>query len=74
MMIDENSKITTYETSFPFQDLLKKNGYSYKGRIDLDDSEILDVEDGKGKNYLGMNEDPLDFSNSSKLVNSTVVL
>ncbi|XP_062567864.1 uncharacterized protein LOC134230096 isoform X2 [Saccostrea cucullata] len=33
------------------KDLLKKNGYSYKGRIDLDDSEIIDIEDGKDTQY-----------------------
>lgn len=33
------------------KDLLKKNGYSYKGRIDLDDCEIMDLEDGKDTQY-----------------------
>ncbi|XP_061194842.1 uncharacterized protein LOC133203004 isoform X2 [Saccostrea echinata] len=38
------------------KDLLKKNGYSYKGRIDLDDSEIIDIEDGKVKNAWKIHE------------------
>ncbi|XP_069103567.1 LOW QUALITY PROTEIN: serine-rich adhesin for platelets-like [Argopecten irradians] len=33
------------------KDLLKKNGFSYKGRVDLDECELLPVEDGKDLQY-----------------------
>jgi hypothetical protein len=34
------------------QDILKRNTYVYKGRIQLDTSEVIDVPDGKGKEKL----------------------
>ncbi|XP_033760813.1 uncharacterized protein LOC117342707 isoform X2 [Pecten maximus] len=33
------------------KDLLKKNGFSYKGRVDLDECELIAVEDGKDLQY-----------------------
>lgn len=33
------------------KDLLKRNTYGYKGRIDLDDSYIIDIEDGKDSQF-----------------------
>ncbi|XP_052058148.1 uncharacterized protein LOC127698633 isoform X2 [Mytilus californianus] len=33
------------------KDLLKRNGFSYKGRIDIDECDIEDIEDGKDVQY-----------------------
>ncbi|XP_076098753.1 uncharacterized protein LOC143068516 isoform X3 [Mytilus galloprovincialis] len=33
------------------KDLLKRNGFSYKGRIDTDECDIIDIEDGKDVQY-----------------------
>ncbi|XP_021346351.1 uncharacterized protein LOC110445775 isoform X2 [Mizuhopecten yessoensis] len=33
------------------KDLLKKNGFSYKGRVDLDECELIVLEDGKDIQY-----------------------
>ena len=32
-----------------FQDILKKNGLTYKGRIDMDDCSVVWLNDGEGK-------------------------
>ena len=37
---------------FLFQDILKKNGLTYKGRIDMDDCTVIWLRDGEGKPSL----------------------
>lgn len=42
-----------------FQDILKKNGFNYKGRVDLDQCKIIDLEDGKGRYICLFSKDKL---------------
>lgn len=34
---------------FDIQDILKKNGLTYKGRIDMDDCTVIWLRDGEGE-------------------------
>jgi len=34
---------------FDIQDILKKNGLTYKGRIDMDDCTVIWLKDGEGE-------------------------